>query len=368
MIVRLSISSSNDRLPTGNWLFLWLGITFLFFIGVYSAEMHIRHLGWRPSVADSAELWIEQRKLASAYGKAAIILVGASRIQLGVDLDAVKELTGLQPVQLAIDGTAYVPVLENLANDLSITGTIVVSVNASSIRRGNQDDTSTRWVNYYDTIQDKGVEPYKIIHNKVASLLNSHLVMRLQGAKPITVIKKLAFSGPSGGNYLITHPTRSRDADYAKVKMPQFYAGRLQRHFGGKPLIAGAISFKEFIDTYQKAISKSEPMDLAPFNIDLDYLLSLTKKIEKRGGSVIFVRFPSDKLVWEIDEKRYPKKLFWSKMSAYHSKSIHFKDFPSLSKYSLPDGSHIDFRDKVKFTQSLFSIFIEKHWIIPKQS
>ena len=97
MIVRLSTSSSNDRLPKGNWIYLWVGTFLFFFTFLLLTEVHLRWLGWRPSAADSVDLWITQRKLASAYGKNAIILVGASRIQLGLDLDRIKWQTEYVP-------------------------------------------------------------------------------------------------------------------------------------------------------------------------------------------------------------------------------------------------------------------------------
>lgn len=358
----LSISSSNQRLPKANWLKIWAGIIGLLIISLAAIEWHLRNIGWSPSVVDSPNLWVEQRKRASELKEKAMILVGASRMQLDMDLDVLRKESGLEPVQLAIDGTSYIPVLENLANDPDIKGTILVSVNAYNMRKGKPDDTSTQWVNYYQHIHKVGEEPYRVIHNKITALLNNNLVTRLEGAKPYTIISKLAFNKPSSGNYLITHPDRSRDADYTKVAMPNFYAARLQRHFGA-PIIQNATSFEAFFAAYKKAISRTLPVKNENFSKQLDYLQKLSQKIESHGGTVIFIRFPTGKLVWEADNKKYPKQIYWSEIKRKHTASINFSDYLSLNHFIPPDGSHLDYRDKREFTSSLLKIIISANYI-----
>lgn len=354
MIVHLSTSSSNERLPKANWLTLWLGIIVIVFLSISFFEWHLRSLGWSPSVVDSPDLWVEQRQRASNLGDKALILVGASRMQLDIDMSVLREKTDLEPVQLAIDGTSYIPVLENLADDPSITGTIFVSVNAYNMRKGKPDDTSELWVNYYKNIQSRGIEPYRQINNKVVSFFNNSLVTHLEGAKPYTIISKLGFQKPSMGNYLITHSDRSRDADYKKVQMPNFYAARLQRHYGNN-LVNGSVTFKEFFTIYEKAIAETQSFNKEGFSKELNYLLFLVKKIEEKGGKVVLIRFPTGKLVWQVDNKRYPKTLFWKDIKKQHPQSIHFSELTEASFFNLPDGSHLDFRDKHKFTNTLIN-------------
>lgn len=357
MIVRLSTSSSNDRLPKGNWAMVWLGVLVTFLAMILYFEWHLRSLGWSPSVVDSADLWVEQRKRASKLGNKALILVGASRMQLDMDMVTLREKTSLEPIQLAIDGTSYIPVLEDLAEDPRVTGTIFVSVNAYNMRKGKPKDTSVQWVNYYKQTQGHNIEPYRVVNNKIATLFNNSLVTRLEGAKPYTIISQLAFQKPSDGNYLTTNPDRSRDADYKKVDMPSFYASRLQRHFG-ESLVNQRVTFDQFFSIYKEVISKTKVVNnKISFTDNLKYLISLVNKIEARGGKVVLIRFPTGKLVWEIDNKRYPKDLFWHEIQEQHEKSINFSDYSALNKLVTPDGSHLDYRDKKEFTKSLVNIY-----------
>ncbi len=64
---------------------------------------------------------------AAALGDAAVILVGTSQMQMGIDLPTMQRYSRDTPVQLAISASPFMPVFENLANDPRITGTVIVS-------------------------------------------------------------------------------------------------------------------------------------------------------------------------------------------------------------------------------------------------
>ena len=361
--MRLSTSSSNDRLPKGNWISIWLTVGIIFVGSVVFIEYHIRRQGFKPSVVDSMQLWSAQRNLATILGDKALILVGGSRILLDIDLETLAHHTKLTPVQLAIDGSPHMPVLKDLANDASIVGTVVVSVNAYNLEGGKSHQRSTKWLSYYDSYKKRRIEPYKRINNFIKSNLDNMLVTKLKGAKPVKVIFSLAFIKPSQGNYLTIKRNRSKDADYSKVQMPDFYAGRVQIHCGKKEFSKKVTSYKEFFSAYKNYISTLQPSGTDSFFSNLDNLLELTQKIEDRGGNVIFVRFPTDKLLWEFDNKKYPKNIFWNEIEKRHPKSIHFKDYAEISKFDLKDGSHLDFRDKRLFTEGLMKVLAQKKLI-----
>jgi hypothetical protein len=93
------------------------------------------------------------------------------------------------------------------------------------------------------------------------------------------------------------------------------------------------------------------------FKDRIHYINELVSAIEKRGGKVVFVRFPTSKKIWDIDEGRFPKSLYWDVFAELSlAKTLHFKDFESLSGFDLPDGSHLDQKDKVEFTENLAEI------------
>jgi hypothetical protein len=71
---------------------------------------------------------MEQRRRIDHGEGDATVLVGASRILFDVQLPVWQRIAGERPIQLALEGTSPMPVLEDLANDPDFTGKLVVGV------------------------------------------------------------------------------------------------------------------------------------------------------------------------------------------------------------------------------------------------
>jgi hypothetical protein len=80
----------------------------------------------------------------------------------------------------------------------------------------------------------------------------------------------------------------------------------------------------------------------------------LVESIQKRGGKVIFARFPTSGEHRVLDERYYPRREYWDRFAARTpALAIHFDDVPALSRFELPDTSHLDSRDTPAFTEAL---------------
>ncbi|NJR32480.1 MAG: hypothetical protein HC778_06170 [Chamaesiphon sp. CSU_1_12] len=76
-------------------------------------------------------------------------------------------------------------------------------------------------------------------------------------------------------------------------------------------------------------------------------------KFQQRGGKVIFVRMPVSQSRWKFEQKIYPPDRYWQPwMNQLNIKSVHFANYPDLSKFQLADTSHLDMRDKPDFTKA----------------
>ena len=364
MIVLLSISNSNNRLPTGNWFLLWGIIGFLLLASISFFEIKLRINGLKPSLVDSKNIWATHREKASQLGNRAFIIIGASRAQLGIDLNTIRKELGLEPVQLAIDGSQFMPVLKNLAADEKITGTILVSITADKVVPVESfQDKSTEWLEYYENVYRGNKEPYRWLNEKIIAILNNQMASRYKGAKPATVIYNYGIKKDSiRKKHLTTNKDRSVDADYKNIPeatMVYVYFDRVLHDIGLK-----IDRLNRFSPTYLQQVAinrikKTEPANLDNFDEGLELLINYVRSIESRGGKVILVRMPTDKLLWEFDKRKYPRKLYWNRIQERFGNVIHFSDYPSLSKYDLPDGSHLDFRDKKSFTLALVKIINE---------
>lgn len=334
-----STSSSNSRIPKGNWWHIWILAILLATANVTCWETYFRIQGFEPEgILDSPDIWVRERIRASKFGDKAVILVGASRIQLGIDTTELRNVTGRPVIQLAIDGSPFMPVLANLAVDRNIRGLIIVSAEANTINVDfNRKKVNTRIERYNREIT--GSEQHTISHRIEDSLSRLFMGFQFAAPKPQHIFRSMIHGRKILPKYIITLPDRSRRADYQKVNINEAYQYRLERHKG-----AGNV----------------ELIHRTNFRESIDKLEGMVRKIQARGGRVVFVRFPTGRGIWEIDQIRYPREKYWDKFaSATTAMTIHFSDYPSLSTYKLPDGSHLDYRDTTVFTKALAELIIQ---------
>jgi hypothetical protein len=335
--VPLSTSNSSERRPTKNWLRIFIfTIIFSSLMLVIWHKFNISHELWKIGTNDSQSLWAEKRVAARHLGNEGKILVGASRIQLGVDVVRMEALTGKNVVQLAVDGNPYISILEGLISDESISGTIVVSSTVLGLMEDeNLKNRAHQYLSYYESKINASFS-FATIEAVLSSQFN---IWMPRFSNFVTPYKYFLWSKErlKGAGYLKFNSDRSVDANYSLIDEAFIYAKRIKRHMG---------------DSQDISIRK-----IRSFNERIVYINELVSRFEERGGRVIFVRFPTSKRIWEIDEGRYPKEVYWDVFAELSiAKAVHFKDYESLSGFDLPDGSHLDQRDKVKFTENLVDV------------
>ncbi len=331
--MHLSTSSSSERVPQGGWLRTWVVALVIVAVVVSGWEWFVRARGLGDvAVANTAELWIRERERAAALGDEAVVLVGASRMQGGIDLETLQAFSKAKPVQLAITASPLMPVLRNLADDPAITGTVVVSLDMSSLRILDQESDAQRWIAAYDDFKaGRTAVFYQPAEDWLHQRVDSALVSFSRNARPHQLV--LASTADS---YVRTLPDRSQQFDYSKIDREEAYARRVQ-------LLRGY----------------TEPRFIEIPGIDdlFAEIEQLVEKLQARGAKVIFVRFPSSKQVRELEDIRFPREIYWDKFSAATSaRTIHFADYPQLGNVDLPDGMHLDASEQKKFTEALARI------------
>ncbi|MDH3714335.1 MAG: hypothetical protein OET44_10865 [Gammaproteobacteria bacterium] len=352
-----STSNSNDRLPAcARWGLSWLLAVALTVLVLSAAEYFLRSKGFVPSMADSIDLWAQQRLRIDRAPTPPIVALGTSRIQMGLDLNVLERRAGTSAVQLAIDGVSFVPVLQQLASDDTFTGTVLVSLTESILEQPGLEDTARRWLAAYAAMAQRiEFNPFPLWEARLSTFVNSRLALRTEGAPPYVILQHALTRSGSYSAYLTLRETRERLGDYTLVPQPGYYAWRVKEHFG-ENVFTRKVSYEEFVQAYNAAIEQLKPNAVNRFLTILDRIMASVAAIEKRGGRVIFVRFPTDKMVWEIDRRRFPRATFWQRLVDRHPRTIHFKDYPELDSFALPDGSHLDMRDRKTFTAALADI------------
>jgi hypothetical protein len=330
-----STSSSKDRLPRVRWGATWIAAVAITGIVAGGWEMLVRYYGAGiAAIDDNAERWGHERERAALLGRDALILVGASEMQMAMDLATLRERTGLAPVQLAISASPFLPLLEDLASDERIKGTVVVAFSMGAFFDTTKESISAQWVDRYRRLRGSQTQVfYRQLEDALERMASESFVSLATGARPQQLF------GRERSGYVRTLPDRSRRADYEAIDREAAYRHR--------------------VDVY---LSGSEPSFRAVPDRDARFvaLESLIRRIEGRGGRVVLMRFPTTKRIFEMDEVLYPRSVYWDELARRTSaRTIHFADYAALSRFDLPDGVHLDFRDAPAFTEAVVTLLLE---------
>lgn len=323
-------------------------------IFVLTLEVLLATGGYKPTVPDSMALWIKQRVRADHLGRNALILIGASRMQMDADLDVLRRTTGLDPVQLAIYGSTPLPVWRGLVADPRVQGTILFDYRDQSLANPDLFDpdpgeTAARYERQFAGRPDHGDTRAWMVEELLGDWIRAHMAIYADGASPLDSLLRRAFPGTRTPQYLDVRPDRSRVADFSRMSMPQFYYARVASELGGpSPPVLEPPAMKHYLE---QRIEQLTAVDNAGFIHNIQTMKLQVDALHKRGVQVIFVRMPVSGMVREIEDRRYPRDRFWDHFAAeIGAPAINFEDFPKLANINCPDGSHLDVRDRQRFS------------------
>ncbi|HPF37867.1 MAG TPA: hypothetical protein P5081_07105 [Phycisphaerae bacterium] len=324
----LSTSSSDDRLPAGPWRKTWVValVGTLLLLGGW--EAHWRWRGYHPEPSDSAELWAMSMR---RVGPESTVLLGTSRIRADIDLDVMGEAFGRDVVQLGINATAPIPILEHLAEDASYRGMVIVDLIPEQLfsEMGVFDEDAIAYLNQLR----EDVSPAKAMESKLARPLREALAFRNSSLS----IRSLLWSQVTGQN----RDPGARRLDHERREYLDFSKIDLAKK---RPPSARNI---------ERANAKSAT-DIRPV---VERIERAVRKLQARGCIVILVRMPyrADDVIPESG--RYPRDRYWNVLAAASGAIvIHSDDDESLAAFTCPDRSHLDYHDAAPFTRALVEI------------
>ena len=332
-----SINNSSNR----SWYLTWLLFILICFSSLTTYELFLKNKGYIASIENNKDLWSWYRNKATG-GKDKVVIIGASRSQLDINIPYLKQKMGNHDIiQLSINGQYPMATLQALANDESFIGTLIVSLSAQALEPRYFDMQKT-----HNTYYANGSSIDKSLNAYLTGLLQS----KLRFLHPSLGLEKIAnffdtnhpFQDPP---YTTANLDQSISADYSKTD-----SKRLQNHF-----------YSQKKQNYLDATPTTPDIWQENIQLVLDYVTA----IEKRGGSVVLVRFPTDKGHWLLDEQFYPRQNYWGIITQKSLiKTVHFNDIKGLSHFDLPDSTHLDQSDSIEFTEILFNYLLKKKLII----
>ena len=114
-------------IPKHHWV-VFAVITLIFTsILTLGWETYVRIIGYASTLNDSEDLCASRRAIVETEPDRTV-LIGSSRILFDFDMDVYEREFGNRPLHLATVGTNPGPYLEDLANHLKYSGTVIVGV------------------------------------------------------------------------------------------------------------------------------------------------------------------------------------------------------------------------------------------------
>jgi hypothetical protein len=302
-------------------------------------EMYWRGRGMVPAITDDPQLWALARASVRPYDPTQIALLGDSRMREGIDTSVFAEsFNGHMPVELAVDGSSAAPVLDDLSRDVTFRGTIVCELTPGVFFGHFLSPTGKQALYLLQYREQTAATPCEA---QLRTLVQSHLAFRLPNVSPRLLLGALARGAvpelvpPSVHNL----PDRSAHADFSKCD----HIDRLEQRM-----------LKISRDGMKTITAKK-------FQAELDQLEDMVSRIHGRGGRVAFVYFPCNGLVRQLEDEFYPRREYWDVLAARtRAVTVHFEDYPELRHFHCPDGSHLDHKDAVLFTQAFGTILRAK--------
>ena len=327
-------STSNSEAREAKWTKAWLLAAVIVILVLAPWEAALRQASLKPEHADNRALWLSARHRLSQPDATVIAILGASRVQRAIDVDVMTERTNRPVVQLAIEGSSGLPVLENLAADPRFHGTVIFSIapafsfnrRLSKLDEGNQAD----WMMAY-LLQSRS----RRIEQELRLSLQELFAFRSADAAVSRTIPAILETGRlPGPNYKKIYRNR-----FVSIDQSQF---------------TGQVSQAGIVEMYRKNSEAYEPQGFIEL---LHYFSALVDQLEAKGSRVYVLRLPSEGAVLDFERQLFPQDKFWNQMQRYvDAQFIHFADYPELNGYLSVDGSHIAAEKAHDFTEQLVSV------------
>ena len=313
-------------------------------------ETYWRAYGAAPGYRNSKGEWAEQRRRIDAGEGNATVLTGSSRVLFDVQLPVWQRFTGERPIQLAMEGTSPLPVLEDLANDPNFTGRVLVGVAPDIFFTGfayrgdivpyfQKQSPSQRSGNW---LSKRAIEPWFAFDDPdfaLATVLRRQPWPARSGMHAGTMVRKLATHDADRNSHMWTK--LETDPQYRALAQ-RIWAEDFDRPPPGMDTPAG-----------QRKVIEAQ----------IARAVAVVAKLRAHGVQVLFLRPPSIGPYYAYEQKYFPRAQTWDALLARTgAPGVHFEDYPQLQGYRSPEWSHLAASEATRFTAALLPILQGEPW------
>ena len=332
-------------IPVQPWRPIFLGALALLLMLLAVWEGYWRTQGATPGYYNSKGEWAQQRRRIDQGEGGKTVLTGASRILFDVQLQVWEKAAGERPIQLAIEGTSPLPVLEDLAADPQFTGRVVVGVASDIFFSGftfrgdvepyfHKESPSQRVGNWLSRVL---IEPYFAFYDfdfALAAVLKRQAWPARPDLPGHKAVRKLLVQEADRNTHIWSKV--ETDPEYRELARSIW-----AQNFDGPP--------PPNMDTPEK-LQKV-------IDAQIQRAVDVVAKLRAKGVQVVFVRPPTSGRYLEFDNKVFPRAKTWDVLLAKTgAPGIHFEDYPELQGLDLPEWSHLSKADAERYTAALYPI------------
>ena len=328
-----STSSSNERVPNLAHGRMWLLIILITALACTGAELAWRALGHRPSIVDDPAWWAFHRGRIYTKASKTVVLVGASRMNLGFSTATFRaRFPDYEVVNLAVGGHFSMDVIRDLAYDEEFDGIVLCSAQPSGAM-GREDMSEYLDAYYHPSSFDRKLK--RIIASRLQQSF-AFINPRVQTAQTLRRLLGSARTLPKP-LHVIMHYDRTGSADFTLIDIEQYRRTR--------------------IDSVLKDPQRFTVENREEWLERVNAVEGFVERIQARGGNVVFIVFPTTDVSLSVPEQQNPKAEYWDQFAKITKGiPIHFLDYPALLDFDCPDTSHLDFRDSPRFTNGLLDV------------
>ena len=332
----------------------WIIALVLFTIGFTFWELKWRRWGAEPAYRNSDSSWAMQRRRIDAGEAAKTVLLGASRVLFDVQLHVWERLSGERPIQLAVEGTTPLPMLEDLADNPKFTGRLLVGISPDvfftgfgyreGVLKHYKNETPTQRAGQWLSMHF--IEPFFSFYDddfRLMTVLKRQKWPARAGVMEFMDVRKLTMQSADRNTWL-----------WSKVENDAAYRD-----------LCRAVWAQSF-DVPLPGMET--PADLERVgNEQIERAVAAVAKLKARGVPIVFVRPPSGGRYLDYENRDFPRARTWDLLLAKTgAPGIYFEDYPELQGLDLPEWSHLSPADAGRFTAALYQILEREHgWTRP---
>lgn len=316
----------------------WLLALALFALALLGWELYWRDFGVVPGYRNSDGAWALQRRRIDRGEGDATVIIGSSRVLFDIQLPVWERMTGKRPIQLALEGTSPVFVLEDLADDPDFRGRLLVGVSPVLF--------------FADFSRRAGVLPY---YREQTPSQRAGQWLSMQLLEPW-----LAWYDPDFALFTVLErqPWPPRPGVPPEVSVRKLSVADADRNTRMWHKVADDPDYRALTrDIWARLLSRPPPPRQAAVALrdrQIERAAAAVARLHARGVPVVFVRAPSSHLWWQVEQAAFPRAETWDALlAATGAPGIHFEDHPQLRGYELPEWSHLSAADAEPWTEAL---------------